>query len=483
MPKQAPSIGRMAALVGFTLSCFALLIFLWLSFGGPIPLRPEQYQVKVEAGEASLVVVEAEVRMAGLRVGRVKAKQLGEGATTELTMEIDPEFAPVPRDSRVTLRQKALLGETYVEITPGSQDSGMLPDGGMLPEAAVEEATQIDEVVRVFDRPTRRAFRGFVEEVAKALDERGGENLNDALGTLPDFVYTGSEVLETLDEQEPALRALIRNTGVALEAVNERRGQLRELVGNANDTFEALASRNESLADIVEILPTFLDESRLTLGRLEEFSRDTRPLVQDLRPVAAELAPTLRDVGRLAPNLESLFRNLRVVIRESEQNLPAAARFLGGAEPVLEALHPYLQELNPILAFANFYQAQLADFITNGSGSLNGTLPGLAGEGPRHFLNQFAMTNARSLGIQTTRPEYDRGNAYPSPNYLRRARQFGSITEAFDCRAARTNDRENPQAGSPPCFVQVPSLFDGRRYPNVDRGRSQLVDPPQGNAP
>ena len=34
--KEAPSLGRLAAMVVFALTCFGLLLFLWLAFGGPI---------------------------------------------------------------------------------------------------------------------------------------------------------------------------------------------------------------------------------------------------------------------------------------------------------------------------------------------------------------------------------------------------------------------------------------------------------------
>ena len=40
MNKQAPSIGRILAMVVFAMSCFGLLLFLWLAFGGPVPLKP-----------------------------------------------------------------------------------------------------------------------------------------------------------------------------------------------------------------------------------------------------------------------------------------------------------------------------------------------------------------------------------------------------------------------------------------------------------
>ena len=42
MQKQAPSIGRILVAAGFTLSCFGLILFLWIAFGGPTPLKAEE---------------------------------------------------------------------------------------------------------------------------------------------------------------------------------------------------------------------------------------------------------------------------------------------------------------------------------------------------------------------------------------------------------------------------------------------------------
>lgn len=480
MIKETPSLGRILAMVGFTLSCFGILVFLWLAFGGPIPLRPESYRFEASFKEAALLVKEADVRIAGLNVGKVKNKRLDKrNGATIAELEIDEKYAPVPKDTRAILRIKALLGETYVELSPGNPKTGKLADGGMLPTAAVEEAVEIDEIISLFDKPTRDNFQGWIRELATAIDKGRGEDLNDAIGNLPRFVASADDVLTVLNEEEPALTALIRNSGRTLEAVNERKLQLRQLIGNADDTFGALASRNESLAEVIKVLPTFLDESRATFKRLERFADNTRPLVQDLIPVAEDLRPTLRDVGNLAPDLKALFRDLDPLIDESSSTLPSAARFIGGAEPVFESLNPYLDELNPILSYLNFQQQQVADFITNGAGSFTSSLPPLnPSEGKRHYLRAFSAINSRSLGIQTQRQSFDRGNSYPAPNYLRRARPLG-MTESFDCKPGGV--RREPTNGEPPCLVAPPSLWDGGLYPRVrPKGQTPIRPNPPG---
>ncbi len=71
MQKQAPTIGRLATMVLFALSCFGLLTFLWLAFGGPIPLKPTGYQVRVAFDEATQLAKQSPVNVAGVPVGEV----------------------------------------------------------------------------------------------------------------------------------------------------------------------------------------------------------------------------------------------------------------------------------------------------------------------------------------------------------------------------------------------------------------------------
>lgn len=466
-------------MTAFALSCFGILLYLWSSFGGPVPIKPEGYRVKAQIPQSALLVTEADVRISGLTVGKVKKKTLAKRGGQLVEMEIDSKYAPLPSDTRAILRAKSILGQIYIELTPGSEGAPDLPDGGTLKPAQVQDAVEIDEILKTFDKETRTNFQGWVKELSKAIDGRG-QDLNDAIGNLEGFSANGAQLLRILDEQDPALRRLIRNSSIALGAVNEREGQLRELVTNANNFFGATASRNDALAETIAVLPTFLQESRVTLDRLRTFSRDTDPLIQDLVPVAEQLRPTLRDVGLLAPDLEQLFRDLDPLIEESGETLPQGARFLRGAAPVLAALHVYLPELNPILSFANFYQVPIADFFQNGAGSFNSVLPPNSDkEGPRHYLRQLGVINARGVGVMQNIPEYDRGTAYPAPNYYARSRPLG-VLESFDCKAAG-GEKSTATAGQPPCFVQPPLLWDGGTYATLGKGEAPYKPPPKGN--
>src|SRR3954452_1244847 len=305
MQKEGPSFGRIAAMVIFALSCCGLLTFLCISFGGSVPLKPKEYQLKINFPEATTLAEAADVRIAGVTVGKVRSKDLDKGANrTSVVLKIDPKYAPLPKDTRAILRQKTLLGETFVELSPGNKSTGNLADGGTIANNRVEPTVELDEILRIFDPSTKKAFQQWVQESSKTISGTAPKDLNSALGNLAGFAQDGASVLQVLDTQSTAVRQVIKNTGVVFAALNQRKGQLQQLIVNSDRTFSALQAEQNALADTFRIFPTFLDESRLTLARLERFAINTRPLVIALKPVADDLGPTIRDVGALAPDLE-----------------------------------------------------------------------------------------------------------------------------------------------------------------------------------
>ena len=128
-----------------------------------------------------------------------------------------------------------------------------------------------------------------------------------AIGSLDPFAEEADDTLRLLDSQRARGAAARARRRRGVRGAVGAPGQLRGLIGNSNEVFQTTAERNAELAEIFEIFPTFLRESRATLIRLDEFAADTDPLVPQLRPAARELSPTLIALGELAPNLEAFF--------------------------------------------------------------------------------------------------------------------------------------------------------------------------------
>ena len=469
MNKQAPSPGRIAAMVTFALTCFGLLLFLWVSFGGPIPLKPKGYRVQMAVPEAATLGLEADVRVAGVSVGKVRKKDLlDDGNRTLITMELDHRFAPIATDTKAVLRQKTLLGEAYIELTPGTS-AGKLPEGGRIPSASVADSVQLDEIFQALDPETRKSFQIWQQELAKGI-ENHGRDLNDALGTLPGFAADASDVLKVLDDQERAVSRLVKNTGVVFGALSENEDQLRNLITGSSRLFQATSDQQDALAETIRIFPTFLDESKSVMARLKTFSAETRPLIRDLRPVARDLKPTLQNVQALSPDLDRAFRDLDPLITASKTGLPALREILDGTTPLLANLGPFLSQLNPILEWLELNQMQVTDFISNGAGALADTTASITG-GVGHYLRQLGPSGPETIGVHRERLESNRGNSYFLPGDLfatPRAAEF-LIEPSWDCN--HVGGEVKPDAETKGCWVPANQTFQGKlqgRFPHVE---------------
>jgi ABC-type transporter Mla subunit MlaD len=335
----------------------------------------------------------------------------------------------------------------------------------------VQATTQLDELLSALDPYTRKAYRTWQQGLSTAVEGRGDE-LNNAIGNLPEFVDSGGDLFEVLDTQQDALGALVRNSGVVFGALSEREDQLEALVRNSDTVFTAIQRQREDFAETWNILPTFLSESRSTSTRLERFARDTRPLVRDLEPAMRDLRPTLVALSDLSPDLKRLFVNLDPLIEASRESLPAQREIFEGLRPVLGALGPWLSELNPTLDWIAQHQHTLVDLFANLGVATAAKTGSRDPQATGHYLRQYGPSGAETVAVHPNRLASNRGNAYLNPLSLvgSEVAQRG-ILAAFDCKNVSGDDDKPSNSDNPACFNQAPFQFQGRlqKFPHVAR--------------
>jgi phospholipid/cholesterol/gamma-HCH transport system substrate-binding protein len=470
--KSSPGLGRIAGMVIFALSCFGLLLFLWLAFGGPVPLKPKGYRFDVSFPEATTLAKEADVRISGVPVGKVKDIQPDRRTgRSDVTIQLDPKYAPIPRDSKAILRQKTLLGETYVELTPGSRSARKVPEGGRLATANVSSTVELDEILRTFDKPTRTAFQHWLQNQALAIGDHG-QDLNNALGNLGPFAEDTARIVDILNRQQGAVQRLVSNTGVVFDALSERGTQLRSLIQNSNKVFATTASRDKQLQETFVALPTFQRETATTLDRLTAFARNANPLVTQLRPAARELSPTLQDLGATAPDLENLFQQLPQLVRAARTGFPATEQTLEDARPLLAQLDPFGRQVTPILDFIGLYKRELTAFFANTVASTQAKDPGTT----LHYLRTVNPINLENLAVWPRRLGTNRTNPYAKPGQFDHFPDGLLSYETRHCnRAVPITITNTPPTGVPSLPVPVPIPLVDQITPVLTQQLQQLV--------
>jgi phospholipid/cholesterol/gamma-HCH transport system substrate-binding protein len=185
------------------------------------------------------------VKLSGFKIGHVARLALTETAKVRVTLSIDNKYMQwVRSDSKARFLKEGLIGDAVIEISPGADKNGPLP----------EESTI------VFERDP---------------------GLNDVVGNL-------------YDEVVPLLKDLKRVT----EYIASPEGDFRQSVHKANELMTRLPETTRKLdavlTDTANQLPGIMRSGRETLKKSEKVidsvSR-TWPLNKNIEPPKAEMLP------------------------------------------------------------------------------------------------------------------------------------------------------------------------------------------------
>ena len=348
MQKRAPTLGNILVIILFALSCIALLLFMWESFGGALPLKPKGYRMTIAFPRVLALTEQSEVRISGVDIGHVVSLQVGKDGRSHATIEIDSQDAPIRSDMHAIVRQKTLLGESYVQLIPQSTTAPFLPDGGQLSNSQVERSVTLDDILASLNTKTRRAFQVWQQSVEEGLNGNG-EAVNNDFATLDPFVQSANQLVSVLASQEGAVTALVHNTGVVFTALAGRDHELEGLIVNGEHTFHAAAEGSQAFAQAFRELPRFESSSRVALKELDHFAAAANPYYEEFRPTELQLAKLVGAAKPFTPPFNSFLTSLGPLTKAAKQDLPDVAKSLHLTVPLLENLSPVLHNFDPFL--------------------------------------------------------------------------------------------------------------------------------------
>jgi phospholipid/cholesterol/gamma-HCH transport system substrate-binding protein len=496
MQKRAPTLGNLLVIVLFVLSCFGLLMFLWESFGGPLPLKPKGYRFSVAFPRSFSLAEESDVRISGVEVGHIVSVKLNKEGRTQATVEIAGKYAPVRANMHAILRTKTLLGETYIQLIPEAQSGPYLADGGRLPNTQVEPSVTLDDILSAFNPKTRRDFQIWQEATAAAIDGRG-EQINASFAQLEPFVESANKLVTVLDAQEGAVKALVHNTGVVFNALASRDHQLEGSIVNGERTFHAAAEASTAFAAAFRALPGFESKSRTALKEVDRFQAIADPYFKEFQPTERQLSLLLEAAKPFAPEFNKFLTALGPLTKAAKTSLPDLKKSLDLTVPVLENFRPVLHNLDPFLQYTGEYVPELQAFFANIAAASQASEgdANTAHEGPKvHFLTTMNVLSPQSLAIYPSPVGTARANAYPhsgsykslasglpvfsssscansAPSVTGPANETVSeeiITQLQEFKVANKPETEN-DVPAPSCVKQSPFTFNGEtsEFPKV----------------
>ena len=451
MITRLPSRGTLALALLFIGTSVLLTLFVWRSVGGLLPLQPRQYEARALFENASQLTKNSDVRISGVNVGKV-VKVRARGLRTEATLSIDPRYAPLPDDVHAIVRQKTLLGETFIALSPGRRDAPRLADGGLIPTSQVEPTQPLDRVLGTLDPPTRARMRRLLTNTGDMVDGRG-QDVNDSLGNLSVGTRQLAAVVQILDHQRGSVQRLVRDSGTVLQTIGDEQASVQELVRSGNRALSATAGRDRELTATIRATPSFLRELRRTSGAVERTATLAGPTLREFREVAPLVQPALIALRDGAPQIQALLEDLEAYLPTARRALPAAAKIVRALSPLTTQLGPAAADVTPVIAYVAAYRKELVATMANVAASTNGKTAATDGA-PTSYLRTLLAINSESFVGAERRASTNRHNAYRAPGGL--APLKSGLTSS-NCAHARAG------GSAPPCRLQPPWRFAGGR--------------------
>ena len=240
--------------------------------------------------EAGGLKVNDEVRVAGVRVGKVDAIELA-GDEVEVTFKVDDTAAFGP-DTRAAIKVKTILGSMFLALEPAG--GGQLDEGATIP---VERTSSPYDVVEAF------------EGLASTSEQIDTDQLAESLTTLADLTRnTPEEFRGALDglsrlsanvaDKDAELNNLLVNLQRVSTVLDERDEDIIKLMEDSDVLFRALVARREAVHDLLVSSTTLSNE-------LTTLIRQSR---EDLKPALAHLENVIAVLNKNEDNLDSSLR-------------------------------------------------------------------------------------------------------------------------------------------------------------------------------
>ena len=277
----------------------ASVTFMLASVIGNFSLLSSRYKLEAAFSDVTGLLNGDLVTLAGVEVGKVKAARVEKGVAI-VELQID-EAVKIPRDSRIEIKYRNLIGQRVVELQPQSKGAPFFSDGDRVPVDQTKGPLDLDMVFNNL-RPLVAGIEGEdVNTLTKTLVESFGRHKEDI-----DVLLSNTATLTgELAKRDEKIGSLLTNINTTATALSEERNQLARLLTNLADVTGVLASNDGELDRVLTNLNT-------ALGNFSTLIENNRPALdkdlEDLATLLDILVKHQRDLGQIAQGLDDTLR-------------------------------------------------------------------------------------------------------------------------------------------------------------------------------
>ncbi|WP_063051841.1 MlaD family protein [Nocardia arthritidis] len=188
-----------------------------------------------------------DVRMAGVRVGRVDKIDFTDGYRAQVDFRID-ERQHLTTTTKALVRYQNLIGQRYIALTPGREAGTVVAPGTRIPLERTEPSFDVSALLSGFEP----LFSVLQPDQVNSLSETLIQALQGNKVSLGNLIVQASQLAGTFGQRDKILGEVLGNLSSVIGGLAHRSGELETLLTQARALVEALYSQGESLKHSVD---------------------------------------------------------------------------------------------------------------------------------------------------------------------------------------------------------------------------------------
>ncbi|RPJ11471.1 MAG: MCE family protein [Desulfobacteraceae bacterium] len=245
------------------------------------------------------------VKLSGFKVGQVTGLHLDNIDFVKIEIEVlEKYYKWFRRDSKIILEQEGIIGNTYLKLIPGSEQSPALEPGSSLVLYKIGGLNEIIDKAQ----PVMDDLKNIVANVSRLSDQLADKN-----GNLQKTIKNLEEITGKINSEKGIVHYISRDSR-PVEKIDGILSRAEMILADVDGLVKNTNGKVDNISGVQDEINTLLREG-------QEF-------VRELRAMRKELSPAVSDINAVTSEIREASENLKTLRMETEHTLHVGTEFI-----------------------------------------------------------------------------------------------------------------------------------------------------------
>lgn len=342
------------------------------------------------------------VEIAGIKVGHIISITL-ENDKAKIALAVDPRVK-IKKDAVVSIKDRGLLGERYIDIYPGIDPSLSLPTDSVLPNSESQSP-----MVKAFQK--FETISTYIENITKSLDKVVTEGISG---------NSIKEILENVEETSRTMKDLVTHLDrTVLKNDDKLTATISSLEAFSRELRELYRANNANIAKTIE--------------NVRDLSGSSKNILDDKND---EIRAGIANLAQISEKLNAMSSTLHDMMKGVSEGKGTAGKLLKDEEIAIK-LEESLDGVNQYLSMIRQLSTSIgyrAEFLSDQQEFQNIVQISLQPRPDKYFLLEFV--DSPSFGdLSVTETQWQLGDSGPTTKLIERRRDDGFTFSLEFCKS------------------------------------------------